>query len=483
MQKQIRFYGRLDSYPPYDTFDNLANRTGAYYYGSYSSDTGTYQNSRRQDWTYDADGQVTQSPTSSSGATTFRDWQYDAAGQMIKAVDTSTSSGTTTTKTYTSSYDGDGKLISELTSSQGLSYVVRSSVTGKVVTRVGATQKNIVSVDGLLTTVLTDGPPATIQWVHTDPHGLSEVTNTSGQQRAVYDPLENYIPNQPWPGPSGLSFPGGQSPSSGLGSNFGFTGTSSNVACTLEGLPYDCNKAFHMIATGSAEQCPNNYCGPERVINPWTRQVELRPLTRDPETGQLGYFPTKPKAPKGSLVRQDAWERQHITSDACGHMAALAQQQANKALSQAHDNASKALGAFDLGFSRIYAGKPMDGISNAYDLFMHGPEGRTIDPYYVGETGFKVQYMDTDPEELAKHSDADQTHHFTAMFSGGLNSIGINAIASTFHNVNDNAGDQRLTNAAYDLGSRLESNPNLLRRIGALIRSEICDPKTRGKHL
>ncbi len=55
MQKQIRFYGRLDSYPPYDTFDNLANRTGAYYYGSYSSDTGTYQNSRRQDWTYDAD--------------------------------------------------------------------------------------------------------------------------------------------------------------------------------------------------------------------------------------------------------------------------------------------------------------------------------------------------------------------------------------------------------------------------------------------
>ena len=300
MQKQIRFYGRLDSYPPYDTFDNLANRTGAYYYGSYSSDTGTYQNSRRQDWTYDADGQVTQSPTSSTGATTFRDWQYDAAGKMIKAIDTSTSSGTTTTKTYTSSYDGDGKLISELTSSQGLSYVVRSSVTGKVVTRVGATQKNIVSVDGLLTTVLTDGPPATIQWVHTDPHGLSEVTNTSGQQRAVYDPLENYIPNQPWPGPSGLSFPGGQSPSSGLGSNFGFTGTSSNVACTLEGLPYDCNKAFHMIATGSAEQCPNNYCGPERVINPWTRQVELRPLTRDPETGQLGYFPTKPKPPKGS---------------------------------------------------------------------------------------------------------------------------------------------------------------------------------------
>jgi hypothetical protein len=164
-------------------------------------------------------------------------------------------------------------------------------------------------------------------------------------------------------------------------------------------------------------------------------------------------------------------------------MADVAQQQANRALRQAHGDASKALGAFDLGFSRIYAGKPMDGISNAIDLFQNGPTGRTIGSYYLGETGFKVRYMDTGADMLEGHSNADQTHHFTAMFSAGLNSTGINAIASTFHNVNDNAGDQRLTNAAYDLGSRLESNPNLMRRISALIRSEICDPKTRGKHL
>ncbi|HJP93695.1 MAG TPA: hypothetical protein VJ875_17175 [Pyrinomonadaceae bacterium] len=95
--------------------------------------------------------------------------------------------------------------------------------------------------------------------------------------------------------------------------------------------------------------------------------------------------------PQNHLVNQDAWERRHITSDACGHMADVAQQQANRALRQAHGNASAALGAFDFGFSRIYAGKPMDGISNAIDLYRHGPTGRTIGSYYQGETGFKVR--------------------------------------------------------------------------------------------
>ena len=125
----------------------------------------------------------------------------------------------------------------------------------------------------------------------------------------------------------------------------------------------------------------------------------------------------------------------------------------------------------------------MDGISNAIDLYRHGPTGRTISEYYTGETGFKVEYMDTDPTELRNHHDADQTHHFAAMFSAGVNSTGINALSTVLHNYNDNEGDQRLTNAAYDLGSRLENDPSLLRRIGALIRSEICDPRTRGKHL
>src|SRR5437660_3159783 len=147
---------------------------------------------------------------------------------MTRAIDTASTNGTTTITTYTASYDGDGKLISESTSPQAISYLVRSALTGEVVSRVGAAQKNIVSVDGLVTAVLTDGPPTTTQWLHSDPYGLSEVTNTSGQTRSVYDPLDNYIPNQPWPGPGAPpSYSGGQSQSSGLGANFGFTGTSS----------------------------------------------------------------------------------------------------------------------------------------------------------------------------------------------------------------------------------------------------------------
>jgi len=183
-----------------------------------------------------------------------------------------------------------------------------------------------------------------------------------------------------------------------------------------------------------------------------------------------------------TLVDQDEWEKKHITSNACGHMAAVAQQQANRALRQTHGNASAALSAFDSRFAKIYAGLPMNSIANAIDLWNNGPIHRTIGSRYLGETGFKTRFMDTDAAELAKHGDADQTHHFAAMFSTGINSTGINWLSSTLHNRNDNDGDQRLTNAAYDLGSRLASDPGSLKKIGAMIRSDICDPKTRGKH-
>jgi hypothetical protein len=159
--------------------------------------------------------------------------------------------------------------------------------------------------------------------------------------------------------------------------------------CMLDGMSADCNRVKQLVNDGLATV---------NVRGGLTDSTRFRPQT------PFGYFeirgehnsgsfitgPVFGDDPQNPLVNQDAWERRHITSNACGHMADVAQQQANRALRQTHGNASRALGAFDLGFSRIYAGKPMDGISNAIDLYQNGPTGRTIGSYYQGETGFKV---------------------------------------------------------------------------------------------
>ncbi|MDQ3745171.1 MAG: hypothetical protein M3444_12380, partial [Acidobacteriota bacterium] len=95
----------------YDEFHNPTQRSGSYYYEGFTQDAPTFQNSRRQDWTYDADGRVVHSPITATGngVTGARDWTYDAAGRMTQARDALTQSGTTSVSTYVSVYDGDGQ--------------------------------------------------------------------------------------------------------------------------------------------------------------------------------------------------------------------------------------------------------------------------------------------------------------------------------------------------------------------------------------
>ena len=54
---------------------------------------------------------------------------------------------------------------------------------------------------------------------------------------------------------------------------------------------------------------------------------------------------------------------------------------------------------------------------------------------------------------------------------------------SLLYNLNDNSGDSNLGNAGYNLGTDLAAHPDKLRRIGAIIRSQICDRAMRGRHL
>jgi len=315
----------------YDEFGNATSRGGSYYYQGYSSDGGTFQNNRRQDLNYDANGNVTHTPSynyAGGSVLSFRDWTYDAAGQMAQVRETVTANNSVST--YISNNDGDGQPVIECYQENlaTKSFMVRSSVLGgNVLTRLdsaGNKSSTAFNVDGLLTVVQNgNSSSSSVRWTHIDPLGLSE----AGDTKAVFDPMGNYIQWQHAPTAPPNAYPPIAASYGGLGPSFGYA---INSACILDGIPTDCSLALNMLEHGSAEQCPNNYCGAGRA-----RNGDLRPLTRDPDTGLLGYYSLPPqnstldthgrsgkfldcarKAGLGWLLTEDAWKNGHRFNDA-----------------------------------------------------------------------------------------------------------------------------------------------------------------------
>ena len=219
----------------------------------------------------------------------FRDWTYDAAGRMSQVRETVTANNSVST--YISSQDGDGQSTIEYYQENlaSKSFMVRSSVLGgKVLTRLdnaGNKSSTVFDVDGLLTAVQNvSSYGSSVRWTHIDPLGLSE----AGDTKAVFDPMGNYIVWQHAPtGPPPNAYPPIAASFGGLGPSFGYA---INSSCILDGIPTDCGLALNMLEQGSAEQCPNNYCGAGRA-----RNGDLVPLTRDPDTGLLGYYSSPPQ--------------------------------------------------------------------------------------------------------------------------------------------------------------------------------------------
>jgi len=175
-------------------------------------------------------------------------------------------------------------------------------------------------------------------------------------------------------------------------------------------------------------------------------------LYRDPS----GLCPQNPKGPT-----------------ACEAMAINAQNAANKALGSAHGDANKALRPFDDSFSKIYIGHAMHTYAQAIDLYQHPPHNSSR---YTGQTGFRDEFLDSENGQIDRSPDTDQTHHFAAYFSGGING---QWAATTAHAWEDrvkhrNMGDYNLGNAAYGLGAQLGSDPSLLKNVGNMIRQTIC---------
>jgi YD repeat-containing protein len=170
---------------------------------------------------------------------------------------------------------------------------------------------------------------------------------------------------------------------------------------------------------------------------------------------------------------------------ACHIMADVAQNEANTAIYQNSNNFNAALSQFDRTFSTLYVGGPMVSLAEARRL---SPGNlRTINPNepFTGGSGFKNEYKDSGPEPPPIGGPtADQTHHFAAFLSLGINRQ--SAIYAYRHYVQgDNQGDLNLDQAAFRLGTELRRHGRMstLTQIGDIIRRTVCDTAGHGLYL
>jgi hypothetical protein len=153
-------------------------------------------------------------------------------------------------------------------------------------------------------------------------------------------------------------------------------------------------------------------------------------------------------------------------SNVCEAMADIAQAFANEALRNNSKNYKAAVREFDDLFSTFYAGRPMRTTRDLWTAFLFGVNLRRT-PELRGDTGFKCEFID---------GEGDQTHHFAAMFSAGINAAYMTSTAFTY--VSDlwdrNWRDMALTRAAYPISLKVATRPSTLNSIGYIIRRDIC---------
>jgi hypothetical protein len=140
--------------------------------------------------------------------------------------------------------------------------------------------------------------------------------------------------------------------------------------------------------------------------------------------------------------------------------------------------ANHAVTKFDELFSYTYHGGPMLSYADAWKW--RDGTGRHIRPTYpyVGGAGFRADFKDSgrEPSPIGG-PDADQTHHFSAYLSLGINGLWP---IKKYHEWGDNSGDQNLGRAAYYLGEQLRKRKFQLKNIGNYVRTSICSGPGRG---
>jgi YD repeat-containing protein len=519
-----------DSYHPdpyqqsfgYDAFNHSANRTG-YLYSQMLSDSASYTNNRRSGWTYDADGNTT---VDSSYTQTF-----DAAGHNLSAVasrtvgDGSTQWPNQPNLEITQSYDGNGQSLKRnqitrmndydpetgqyygVQEDNQTRYYLRSSVLGGAIINemLKDSQNNVAKTEGY---VYAGGEMIASQTAgqyehHNAVTGSWITTNASNRYvvRQERDPANGAIPLEKPASQynyaaanfgGALLFIGGD-PSDyshgyildGIFVSASFVGGGATELKSVFGtlnstIP---NVTPVWVPDDSKDWTSTDYVNNPDATDPNQQLVGVGTI----HDGHGGHFesvmggsittflalrPQKPVVVNGHII-EDPQTPCHIMAD-------VAQNEANDALMQNPNDARAALAQFDKTFSTLYVGGPFTSSYQAYRW--RGGDGRTINPNYpfTGGDGFRNEYKDSghDPNPLIAGPKADQTHHFAAYLSLGVNGV---AYATIYGEIReDNQGDLNLSRAAFHMGFNLHNSPSSLRNIGLYIRRSICDGPGHG---
>jgi hypothetical protein len=153
-------------------------------------------------------------------------------------------------------------------------------------------------------------------------------------------------------------------------------------------------------------------------------------------------------------------------------MAEQAQLVADQALKEARRRG--ALRLFDQRFSLLYLGNNGVGetLDSAWEFSKLSVRPR-ISYTYLGQSGFKEGFKEADDQGEIRDS-IDQTHHFAAYLSAGINN---QALIADAHKLSDllNPPDRALGNAAFRLGFWLRYDPARLLRVKREVLKRICN--------
>jgi hypothetical protein len=267
----------------------------------------------------------------------------------------------------------------------------------------------------------------------------------------------------------------------------------------LDGIEVDCS----FIRGETSVQCPANDCGPRlnrdskypdgtprppvweffyAFVNGYAGYMSqhgrysytggneffIEPLDEKP-TGVLEQNLQKPRVPQSRPAVSQGHTACHVMADLASFVAMDAVRLTN--------NAKSALEMFDREFSLLYHGPRMNSLANmnrARELAAAG-NSNSIPDRYVGPTGFKPEYEDS------VNPDEDQTHHFSAHVSMGINGRSVMNFA---RNALDNQGDANLGEAGYEIGADLttaaeKNQVSDLFSVGYRIR-KLCNERGRG---
>jgi len=462
----------------YDVYGNITSVLGSG--GPHPSYSLSYNGNRVNGWSYDASGNLL-----SDGANSY---SYNAVGQITSSSNGNSSYG----------YDGDSKRVKK-TENGVTTYYIRSENLGMVLGEVNSsgtvTRSYLPGIGGAM--AVSSG--GSVYWLHRDIRGSGRaMTSKTGavQWRAEYDPFGQVL-----------------SEMATVANSKKFTGYERDNNSSATGLDYSVFR-YHSSYWGRF-QTPDPYDGSYDLSDPQSFNrylyVENDPVNltdplglflpgpaNDPgptlnpygcydlyvdgiyigKIGACGGSPV-PAVDIGGDVGGGGLETPPMKSpNACADMADQAQDIANDALRLFGSDTKGALKYFDKHFSELYVGRAMPDTYVGAIKFFVGWLNRefrpTINPYYLSGSGFRDEFIDS--EKGVKNPASDQTHHFVAYLSAGINN---QKEVAALHWQNDliknkNRGDYELGIAGFEIGQLLRSDPSKLKQISDIIRKRIC---------